>query len=141
MLSFIVFLGCGRFIYYEASGAQPGNKGSIATQRKMTTNKTNCLHFNLNMFAKDPRGMGSIDVYQYQPGGPTTKIFHHTGVSDSKGQNIWTEKNIDVTIANIKLPFWVSRSCLIFRYFRNAWAANLLLISGDPGFVLYRLIG
>lgn len=98
-------LGCGHFIYFEASGLKKGDVGFMSTQARNPKWSTNCLTFSLSMFSIAPLEMGSLEVYLVDTKGIKKSVFNQTGVTD-KDDRSWKQIQIDMKVEKSK-DFWV----------------------------------
>ena len=94
------FVGCGHFIYYEASGQLEGDRAILSTKPFSPTQYKQCVRFFVSMYGGDyPKQMGSLTVYSLQAGGSVNQIFHHSGVTTTNDGE-WREVNTNMYLLN-----------------------------------------
>ena len=100
-------LGCGHFVYFEASGLKDGDSDVISTQMRTPASKESCLSFAVNMYTIYKKEMGSLNASIYQYGMPLKEVWRHDGVFQPN-KNEWRKINVDLRLLSSITPFSVS---------------------------------
>lgn len=106
---YLPYVGCGHFIFFEASKCPSDTFGFLETPPELPKSQQYCIKFSMMMYSnKFPEQMGSLTLYLFQYQQTTKQVFHHDGIS-TNNRSQWIPVEVDLFLTNSTMPFGVSQ--------------------------------
>lgn len=115
-------LGCGHFLYFEASNRETG---SALSAPFTSTSGEMCLCFSLSMYSLDPKTMGSLSL-SLMKGNTFVKSFWDISGSVTANQTSWDKIHLNLPALNANSDYKVSWRFLTVWFFFNHFDWNVL---------------
>ena len=106
-------LGCGHFLYFEASNRETG---SALSAPFTSTSGEMCLCFSLSMYSLDPKTMGSLSL-SLMKGNTFVKSFWDISGSVTANQTSWDKIHLNLPALNANSDYKVSWRFLTVWFF------------------------